>query len=123
MQLQALLLTILVTLAAAAPAAEPQRGVPDGCRLAVRDAGTNARFRGGGFLTTRDAEPGRVGPGGHSGGSGVKERAPVPLAITEARAVRGPGGWRPPNRAVAERAPVQLGIAKARGVRGGGGNP
>ena len=39
MQLQALLLTILVTLAAAAPVAEPQRGVPDGgCRLTFRDA-------------------------------------------------------------------------------------
>ena len=89
MQLQALLLTILVTLAAAAPAAEPQRGVPDGCRLAVRDAGTNARFRGGGFLTTRDAEPGRVGPGGHSGGSGVKERDADLLGVAEPRGVRG----------------------------------
>ena len=120
MQLQAILLTIFVTLAAAAPVAEPQRGVPDGCRLAVRDAGTNARFRGGGFLTTRDAEPGRIGPGGHSGGSGVKERAPVPLAITEARGVRGPGGHSG-GRAVAERAPVPLEIAEARAVRGPGG--
>ena len=125
MQLQALLLTILVTLVVAAPVAEPQRGVPDGSRrLAIRDADPQLgvspggdrlaraadpkeRFRGGGFLATRDAHPQRVGSGT---GRGHVSR--------DAEPVRGsPGGRR--RATMAERAAVGFEEFEPRGVRGG----
>ena len=125
MQFQALLLTVLVTLAAAAPVAEPQRGVPDGSRrLAVRDAepqlgvspggdrlaraaDPGKKFGGGRDLVSRDADPQRVGSGA---GRGFDSR--------DAQPVRGsPGGRR--RAAMAERAAVGFEEFEPRGVRGG----
>jgi len=126
MQLQALLLTIIVTLAAAAPVAEPQRGVPHGsrglairdaepqrvipdggCRLAVRDADPQKRFGGGRDLASRDADPKER----FRGGGFLTTRDAEPGRV-------GPGGHSG-GSGVKERDADLLGVAEPRGVRGG----
>ena len=127
MQLQALLLSVLVTMAAAAPVAEPQRGVPDGgcrlairdpepqrgvnpggCRLAIRDADPQKRFGGGRDLVSRNADPQvRWKDGGR------------PPAVRNAEPGRtgpsGPSG----GSGLSERATVSFRVSEPRGVRGG----
>jgi len=135
MQFQAVLLSVLVTLAAAAPVAEPQglRNPPGGgsrlsraadpqvrfgdCGLAIREADPQIRFGDGCDLAARDADPQYRGPGGHNGGSvvPVAERA-VLLEATRraAEPQRGnPGGG--PGAAIADRAAVPYGVVESRG--------
>jgi len=90
MQLTSLFFSILVTLAAAAPVAEPQGlGFPDGGNRPARAADPQVRWNDPGrrHPAVRDAAPQFVDDNNIIN-SAIAKRAPVAFGIAEPRAVR-----------------------------------